>query len=716
MSASADPLTRAPASVTAYAFGPYGLLPAQRGLQRHGRPVALTPKGFDILLFLVEHRDRVVPKDELLRNVWNDVIVEEGNLTQQIFLLRRALDDSADGQSYIATIPRVGYRFVAEVTAAGPDTATARERSPHRWRLAAVLAVGVLAAAGGVAFVALRGGRVASAPQLTFTQLTADAGVESFPVISPDGQFFVYVKGPIDYPGDSDIYLRRVGFDRATNLTPNSPGADTQPALSADGRQIAFRSEREGGGIFRMQITGESVQRVTDSGFNPSWSPDGGSIAYSTISTVASPGYRAGPMGEVWVVEVASGARTLIARADAVQPHWSPHGHRIAFWGSDGQRRGIYTVPRSGGERTGVAGGAASRAGEFVWNAVWSPDGRYLYFSSNRGGSMNIWRVPVDEQTGNALGAPESITLPTAFAAHLSFTASGDRMAFASLPSRAAIHRVAFNPISGRVEGEPVPVTKDSHQWVWPEPSPDGRFLAFHSGGTRPEDIYVSAADGSDPHQLTNDDAADRLARWSPDGRHIAFYSMRNGHWNIWTINADGSGLRQVTDFRDARLPLFPAWSPDGRRLSVNLFGGDAFTLDPAVPWDERRLEFFPPVGKRRFTPWSWSNDGRAIAGWYSGQGGGILVYDVNTRSYEEIATFGSTPVWLADNRRLIFAFQNRLFLVDRGTKSPAEVISFGEGRIQMAAGGGFSMTRDGRTIYATPVERDGDIWMATVK
>lgn len=702
----------------AYAFGPYRLLPGKRALLRDDAPVVLTPKGFDTLLFLVEHRDRVVTKDELLRNVWADVIVEEGNLTQQIFLLRKVLDDSAEGQSYIATIPRVGYRFVADVTApAEPGTAPVKKRSSRRWRLAAALAGSALVAAGIAVFVAMRSGRTASAPQLTFRQLTADAGVESFPAISPDGQFFVYVKGPIDYPGDSDIYLRRVGFDRAINLTPNSPGADTQPALSADGTEIAFRSERDGGGIFRMRITGESVQRVTDSGYNPSWSPDGKSVAYSTISTVASPGYRTGPLGEVWIADVASGARRRLAKADALQPQWAPHGYRIAYWGSNAATRAIYTVPAAGGEPMPVAGGVATKPGEFIWNPVWSHDGRHLYFSTSRGGSMNIWRVPIDEETGNALGSPESITLPTTFAAHLSFTASGDRMVFASLPTRAAIHRIAFDPGTGRVDGGPILVTKDSHQWVWPEPSPDGRFLAFHSGGTRPEDIYVSAADGSGLRQLTNDAAADRLARWSPDGRQIAFYSMRSGHWNIWTINADGSGLRQVTDFRDARLPAFPAWSPDGKRLSVNLFGGEAFTLDPAVAWDERNLEFFlPPVGKRRLTPWSWSPDGRAIAGWYAGQGEGILVYDVNTRSYEEITTFGSTPVWLSDNRRLIFAFQNRLFLVDRGTKSPTELISFGEGRIQMAAGGGFSITKDGRTIYATPVARDGDIWMATVK
>lgn len=703
-------------ALTAYAFGTYELLPAKRALLRDHRPVLLTPKGFDTLLFLVEHRDRVVTKDELLHEVWKDVVVEEGNLTQQIFLLRKALEDSADGQQCIATIQRVGYRFVADVaTPQEPGSQSARGARARPWPALTALAAIVTATVGIALFVAIRNRGGASAPQLMFTQLTADPGTESFSSVSPDGQSFVYVHGPIDYAGESDIYLRRVGSDRAINLTPNSPGADTQPAFSADGLQIAFRSERSGGGIFRMRINGESVQRVTDSGYNPSWSPDGKSIAYSTISMAASPGYRAGPIGEVWVVDVASGTRTRIAPADAVQPHWSPHGHRVAYWGIDGTTSAIYTVPSSGGEATPVPGAARTAPGEFIWNPVWSPDGRFLYFSANRSGSMNAWRIPMDEATGHALGPPEPITLPATFAAHFSFSGRGDRLVFASLTARASIHRLPFDPVNGRVEGDPVVVTKDSHHWVWPEPSPDGRFLAFHSGGARPEDIYVSAADGSDVRQLTDDPAPDRTARWSPDGRRIAFYSIRSGHWNIWIVNADGSGLRQVTDFRDARLPSFPAWSPDGRRMSVNLRPGEAFTFDPDASWDEHHLQFVPQVAQRFFTPWSWSPDGRAIAGWY-GQGGGIVIYALATRTYESITTFGATPVWLNDNRRVIFAFQNRLFVVDRVTKSPRELISFGEGRIQIAAGGGFSVTKDGRTIYATPVIREGDIWMATIR
>ena len=96
-------------------FGKFELIPEQRLLLADGIPVPLTSKAFDTLVLLIENRDRVVTKDEILRVVWPDVIVEEGNLTQQIFLLRKAFGESAQQPRYIATVPGHGYRFTAPV-------------------------------------------------------------------------------------------------------------------------------------------------------------------------------------------------------------------------------------------------------------------------------------------------------------------------------------------------------------------------------------------------------------------------------------------------------------------------------------------------------------------------------------------------------------------------------------------------------------------------
>ena len=97
-----------------YEFGRFRLKPAERVLLREGEPVPLTPKVFDILVTLVEHGGQVVAKDDLMKRVWPNTFVEEGNLTQNISLLRKALGESSGGVQFIETVPRRGYRFVAD--------------------------------------------------------------------------------------------------------------------------------------------------------------------------------------------------------------------------------------------------------------------------------------------------------------------------------------------------------------------------------------------------------------------------------------------------------------------------------------------------------------------------------------------------------------------------------------------------------------------------
>src|SRR6185503_17710093 len=100
-----------------YEFGPYRLNLSQRVLTREGESVSLTPKASEILVRLVANAGRLVEKDDLLREVWPDTFVEESNLTQNIFILRRALGDERAGPKYIETVARRGYRFVASVRA-----------------------------------------------------------------------------------------------------------------------------------------------------------------------------------------------------------------------------------------------------------------------------------------------------------------------------------------------------------------------------------------------------------------------------------------------------------------------------------------------------------------------------------------------------------------------------------------------------------------------
>src|SRR5207249_9533489 len=116
-------------------------------------------------------------------------------------------------------------------------------------------------------------------------------------------------------------------------------------AFSPDGDRIAFRSSRDGGGIFVMGRTGEAVRRVTRSGFNPSWSPDGSEIAFASIRMDINPQNSEGE-SELWVVSATGGEPRRLFKGDAIQPSWSPHRRRIAFARRGGKDRktDIWTI------------------------------------------------------------------------------------------------------------------------------------------------------------------------------------------------------------------------------------------------------------------------------------------------------------------------------------------------------------------------------------
>jgi Tol biopolymer transport system component len=595
--------------------------------------------------------------------------------------------------------------LVSGIIAAERVAGTPSGRSPWMW---AAGAVGIAGLVAGAWFLGGRFGRGAAPVALTasFTQLTSQQGIEQRPSLSPDGKWIVYESGgPAVASGSpaSDIFLQSVGGQTAINLTKDSPVFDGQPAFSPDGEQIAFRSSRQGGGIFVMGRTGEFARRVSDAGFDPAWSPDGRSIVYSTVGTATLPYNRTG-VGELIVVDVAGGQARQLYKGDAVEPSWSPHGHRIAYWGvalSATGQRDLFTIPAAGGTPVAVTQDTATDC-----SPVWSADGAHLFFSSDRGGSLNLWRVPIDEQSGTIQGPPEPITTPAPFVTFLSLSADGRRIAYTATTLTGNIQRFAFDPAAG--------VTKDSGTWVTTgstirfevDASPDGQRLVYRTGLAQ-EDIVVSAADGSGVRQLTNDAPRDRRPRWSPDGRTVAFYSDRSGKFEIWTIGADGSGLRQVTD---EPAVLYSVWSPDGTRIvGVDVQNPLASLFDPRKTPSEQQPERLPKFPGGLFTPSSWSTDGRRLAG-FSPQG--PVVYDLASRTYEPVtgSGAGAFPMWLGPDR-LVYLSAGQVMIVDVHSKQSREVLSVSPEVIR-----GFSLSGDGKLLTIVRGLTDADIWMATVK
>jgi Tol biopolymer transport system component len=423
---------------------------------------------------------------------------------------------------------------------------------------------------------------VAHAPQRsvapTFTQLTDQPGAELYPSLSPDGKSFVYQSRAA---GKWDIYIQRVGGKNPVNLTENSREDNIQPAFSPEGERIAFRSERDGGGIFVMGATGENVKRVTDFGYNPGWSPDGSEIVCAT-GGFTTPEYVSytGPLA---IVNVSTGEKRMLNVGDALQPQWSPHGNRIAYWGrrEANAQRDIWTVSSAGGAPVEVTNDPATD-----WNPVWAPDGRYLYFSSDRGGTRNLWRLPFEEESGRVLGSPMPVTTPSPFSWLMSFSRDGRRMIYVQQSGTSNIYKIDFDPRREATIGQPTPVTRGSRDARLPALSPDGQWVAFVSAGKQ-EDLFVVRTNGTSLRQLTDDIYKDRGPRWSPDGKQITFFSDRSGEIQIWSINADGSGMRQLT--YDGSAVYGAIWSPDGIRLAImRAFPHDVLVMETGKAWNQQ--------------------------------------------------------------------------------------------------------------------------------
>ena len=489
---------------------------------------------------------------------------------------------------------------------------------PARRRLrlmpAALIILAALAGAAA-AYVALRGRRSAEGPSdlaagATFRRLTNLSGGETSPTLSPDGQTVAFTHRA---GNKTDIWVQRAGGRNPIDLTPDCDRDSYTPAFSPDGNLIAYGGQCGEGGLFVMGATGESARRLTNVGSSPAWSPDGKEIVYAT-ELVVMPYGRTGT-SQLWSIDVGSGkTRKLSGDVDAIQPAVSPHGLRIAYWGlpAGGSQRDIWTMPYKG-LAAGEKPVPVTQDPAMDWYPVWGPDGKTLYFLSNRSGSMNLWSVAIDEATGRPLGPPEAQVLPAREVAGLALSRDGRRVAYVVRENTYSIDRLVFDAVSGRLAGKPEQILGGSQEMADLDVSPDGSVIAFDSRGSSQDDLFLVESSGKNLRQITDDAAKDRGPSFSPDGKRIAFHSDRGGRYQIWTIGRDGSGLKALTQATD--LIIEAGWSPDGHAISTNSGQGSAIIrLDDSG--GTARIEAIPPPAPETFfDPLGWSPDGKLLAG-----------------------------------------------------------------------------------------------------
>ena len=638
-------------------------------------------------------------------------------------LIRRCLETAPEERFQSARDLGFALEAVASPSGTSGEGVAPATAARGYGRTAIVSAVAVVIALG--AFAAGRWARprpphtlapapTAPGPQVVkVRRLTQGFGSAEWPAISPDGTWFVYAR---KVGTALHVFRQRVRGEQPQDLSPDSKVDNTHPAISPDGEKIAFRSDRDGGGVFIMGATGESVRRLTDFGYHPAWAPDGAQVAVSTFR-VEGPAIG-GASPRIELVQVSTGARRVLrAGPSGSMPTWSPDGRWMAYFAVwTGGQRGIAVVPTAGGEERRLTLGSS-----LVWAPAWSPDGRYLYFASNASGVLNLARVTIDSRTGQA-GAPEPVTTGVGPSLERpSFSRDGRLLLARAGERRYNIARVRLDAAAGRLAGRPEMLTRGANAFGGPDVSPDGRWVTCHSAylpGTQ-EDIWVMRADGTGLRRLTDDPARDRGPRFTHDGKRIVFGSNRSGRYEVWSIAPDGANLTPLGGLRSDTLSPIP--SPIDSRIAVH-------TVDPGVeeaaifngdrPFDQQTpLRLEAPGAEMIFTVHSWSADARELVGERTAGGAsslqpaGIVAYDVASGRYRDVWP-GGNVLLLRDRRLITTTGDGRLLLADPASGRSTELLALEGGQVPR----GLALSRDERWIYFGVRQDDADVWLLELK
>jgi Tol biopolymer transport system component/DNA-binding winged helix-turn-helix (wHTH) protein len=553
-------------------FGVFVFDPQARELRKHGIALHIAPQALAVLGLLLKRPGEIVTREELRNQLWPDTHVDfEGNLNAIIRDLREALLDSARHPRYIETRPKQGYRFIAPVSAVSAKPApripapAATPPAPARRAFRYVYAVGLILVAAAVLLsrgllrrsaAPLRAGRI--------VQITNYVGSEGHPSFSPDGARVVFHWNGSERTG-FDIYVKQIGSEQLLQLTA-TPEDDVMPAWSPDGRDIAFLRRLAGKRSAIMLISAlggvERQVQVVPTGGSFAWSPDGQWIAYSGLPTdyLDRPPEGTG----LYAISLQTGRKRQLTRPSSavlgdVDPAFSPDGRRVAFFRTSSTgANDLYVADIGPGLVPAGEPRKLTSDSRGARSPVWTPDGKAILFTSDRGGLNSLWRIsPLPNSKPVAVGG-EDVFTPAVDAAGRRViyerAALVDRLSSIELcgPGCASgpLRRLVFSPKLARN----------------PAYSPDGRHIAFESSRSGNTEIWVCDRDGSNARQLTFfNGPLTGTPRWSPDGAWLAFDSRVQGKGKIFVVPAAGGQPRQLTF--GPHEDIVPNWSRDGRSI-----------------------------------------------------------------------------------------------------------------------------------------------------
>jgi Tol biopolymer transport system component len=558
-----------------YKFGEFLLDPRSRVLLRNGKPIVVSGKAWDTLEMLVQNQGRVLSKDELLTRLWPGTVVEEANLTQAVFTLRKLLGDNSKSPCYIVTIPSRGYQFVAPVeemsTSADLRATSQASPSPISRSRKRIARTGAFAAGAALLLTSLwvltiRRGTVQN---LVAKPFTATLGQADMPAISPDGKEIAYQLKSEDGK-QQGIYVKLIGTDSELRLT-NSAEEDCCPRWSPDGRYIAFLRQGNGSsGYFIVSALGGSARQVLrmqsdnytrfDCLYSgPEWFRDGKHLAVvQRASAHQVPAAERTPY--IVSLDIDTGGQQVLTtpprgvRGDT-RPAFSPDGETLAFIRQVADGESDICLLRD--RRLRVLTHGASFSG-----IAWTPDSKELVADGLVDSRSGLWRIPVKD------GIARPITFSAESLGSPSVAQSGNRMAYVSFTGNMNLWRLDIDTDvrTSRPTSATNPIRLISSYGFHGNPaySSNGRNIVFSSNRSGPLEIWTTDADGHAPTRLTSlGGSLTGSPRWSPDGSAVAFDSRASGNPDIFVVPADGGAARRITT--GPAEDVVPSWSRDGK-------------------------------------------------------------------------------------------------------------------------------------------------------